>query len=84
MESVYTEAVIHKGFEANAKHVRWCAESYPFDYVVATHFVPTEDLGWERIYPGSETSPQSNSSFYVVYRVNRDSVSDDAVEGSSE
>ena len=84
MEIVYTEPVIHKGFEANAKHVRWCAETYQFDYVVATHFVPAGDLGWERVYPGSETSPQSSSSFYVVYRVNRDSVSDDAVERSSE
>ena len=76
--------MIHKGFEANAKHVRWCAKTYPFDYVVSTHFVPTGDLGWERVYPESETSPRASSSFYVVYKVDRDSMSGDAVEGSSE
>lgn len=71
MESVYTDAVIHKGLEANAKHVHEITAEYPFDYVVATHFVPSGDLGWERVYPGAESPTRVRSSLYVVYKVKR-------------
>lgn len=81
MEFVYSDPVIHKGLEANAEHVNEIAKSYPFDYVIATHFVPTGDLGWVRVYPEPDASPRSRYSFYVVYQVPRASASVDLIEG---
>lgn len=69
IDAVYTQEVLHNGFEGSSEHVHELSQQYKFDYVIAAHFIPSRHLGWKRVYPTPDESGRVRASMYVVYEV---------------